>query len=232
MIARMKAFILPMLAAILLALFPPAPLSAAAETQRYAVAPTEDVWFYAGEREEDRLFLLPCTYYVRVLEEGEIYSTVEYLTDDPPYKKLLGYCRTDQLLFVDFIPVRPYLRKQITVSYTLPGSGSLDDAFSTVERTFVYYGDRYENGQLYLYVLLDGTFGYIPASAPPEYEHNTDYLTSTSGDGDEGTEPPSADEGIGATQIVVICLACAAAVAIVIILMRGKQKPGGEQQEF
>ena len=220
--------LLPLLAALL---FPAPPRPVSATDGRYAVC-VQDVWFYAGENEEEKLFLVPDTYYVRVLEEGEIYSTVEYLTDDPPYKKLLGYCRTDQLLFVDFIPVRPYLRKQITVSYTVPGSGSLDDAFSTVERTFVYYGDRYENGQLYLYVLLDGTFGYIPASAPPEYEHNTDYLTSTSGDGDEGTEPPSADEGIGATQIVVICLACAAAVAIVIILMRGKQKPGGEQQEF
>lgn len=220
--------LLPLLAVLL---FPAPPRPVSATDGRYAVC-VQDVWFYAGENEEEKLFLVPDTYYVRVLEEGEIYSTVEYLTDDPPYKKLLGYCRTDQLLFVDFIPVRPYLRKQITVSYTLPGSGSLDDAFSTVERTFVYYGDRYENGQLYLYVLLDGTFGYIPASAPPEYEHNTDYLTSTSGDGDEGTEPPSADEGIGATQIVVICLACAAAVAIVIILMRGKQKPGGEQQEF
>ena len=220
--------LLPLLAALL---FPAPPRPVSATDGRYAVC-VQDVWFYAGENEEEKLFLVPDTYYVRVLEEGEIYSTVEYLTDDPPYKKLLGYCRTDQLLFVDFIPVRPYLRKQITVSYTLPGSGCLDDAFSTVERTFVYYGDRYENGQLYLYVLLDGTFGYIPASAPPEYEHNTDYLTSTSGDGDEGTEPPSADEGIGATQIVVICLACAAAVAIVIILMRGKQKPGGEQQEF
>lgn len=220
--------LLPLLAALL---FPAPPRPVSATDGRYAVC-VQDVWFYAGENEEEKLFLVPDTYYVRVLEEGEIYSTVEYLTDDPPYKKLLGYCRTDQLLFVDFIPVRPYLRKQITVSYTLPGSGSLDDAFSTVERTFVYYGDRYENGQLYLYVLLDGTFGYIPASAPPEYEHNTDYLTSTSSDGDEGTDPPSADEGIGATQIVVICLACAAAVAIVIILMRGKQKPGGEQQEF
>ena len=156
--------LLPLLAALL---FPAPPRPVSATDGRYAVC-VQDVWFYAGENEEEKLFLVPDTYYVRVLEAGEIYSTVEYLTDDPPYKKLLGYCRTDQLLFVDFIPVRPYLRKQITVSYTLPGSGSLDDAFSTVERTFVYYGDRYENGQLYLYVLLDGTFGYIPASAPPE----------------------------------------------------------------
>lgn len=220
--------LLPLLAALL---FPAPPLAASAADGRYAVC-EQDVWFYAGASEEERLFLIPDTYYVRVLEEGEVYSTVEYLVDDPPYKKLLGYCRTDQLLFVDFIPVRPYLRKQITVTYTLPEAGDLgDDAFTSVERTFVYYGDRYESGQLYLYVLLDGTFGYIPADAPPEYEHNTDYLTATSGDG-ETDQTPAAESPVSATQIVVICLACGAAVAITIILMRGKRRQTDEPQDF
>lgn len=221
--------LLPLLAALL---FPAPPLTASAVDGRYAVC-EQDVWFYAGASEEERLFLIPDTYYVRVLEEGEVYSTVEYLTDDPPYKKLLGYCRTADLLFVEFIPVRPYLRKQITVTYTLPESGDLgDDALTSVERTFVYYGDRYESGQLYLYVLWEGTFGYIPADTPPEYEHNTDYLTATGGEGE--TQEPSQENGeINATQIIVICLACGATVAIAIILMKGKRRqPNNEPQDF
>lgn len=133
----------------------------------YAVALGE-VWFYASADEEEKRFLLPETYYVRVLERGETYCTVEYLTDDAPYKKLLGYCRTDALTFVDFVPERPYLRRQITVTYTLPQTGDLGtEDFLTVQRTFVYYGDRYEEDGLYLYVLSDNEFGYIPAEAPP-----------------------------------------------------------------
>ena len=68
-IADMKRLILllPLLAALL---FPAPPLTASAVDGRYAVC-EQDVWFYAGASEEERLFLIPDTYYVRVLEEGE-----------------------------------------------------------------------------------------------------------------------------------------------------------------
>ena len=208
----------------------PAPRTAAsaADDGTYAVA-TGEVWFYAAADEEEKLFLLPETYYVRVLDAGGTFCTVEYLTDDAPYRKLLGYCRTDALTFVDFVPARPYLRKQITVTYTLPDSGNLgSDEFTKFERTFVYYGDRYDGGQLYLYVLSGDTFGYIPADAPPEFERNDDYLSSVSG---ETGDPPAEGTPANAVQIVVIVLACVAAVAVAVILLRGK-KPPREQQEF
>ncbi len=210
-------------------LIPAAPLSAAAEESgEYAVALGE-VWFYASADEEEKRFLLPETYYVRVLERGETYCTVEYLTDDAPYKKLLGYCRTDALTFVDFVPERPYLRRQITVTYTLPQTGVLGtEDFLTVQRTFVYYGARYEEDGLYLYVLSDNEFGYIPAEAPPDFERNTDYLTAVSG---STQEPDPGADGANAVQIVVIELACVAAHAGALILLRGKKAPQ-EKQEF
>ena len=221
--ARMKVFFLSL--CLIMALALPAPLSARADEAGYAVAPTEDVWFYAAENEDSRLFLLPATYYVRVLEKGEVYSTVEYLTDDAPYKKLLGYCRTEQLLPVAFVPARPYLRKQVTLSYTLPDAGGLGtDGFADTERTFVYYGDRPEAGQLYLYVLSEDGFGYLPADAPPVFERNEDPSASVSGETDAAAP-------VGGVQIAVIVLACVAAVAIAVILLRGKRAPR-EQQEF
>lgn len=220
----MKLVLLLLLIAAFLT--PAAPRPASAADGRYAVC-EQGVWFYAAANEEERLFRIPDTYYVRVLEEGEHFSTVEYLVDDPPYKKLLGYCRTEELLFVGFVPARPFLRKQIEVCYTLPDSGGLGtEQFLTLTRTFVYYGDRVENGQLYLYVLYGGNFGYIPADASPEYEHNTDYLAPTGG------ETAPTEKTADATQIVIICLACAAAVAVVILLLRGKRRDAGEPQDF
>lgn len=217
-----------LLAACLSAAFPAPRAASAAEDGVYAVA-TGEVWFYAGASEEEKLFLMPETYYVRILEQGEPYCTVEYLTDDAPYKKILGYCRTDALTFVDFVPERPYLRKQITVTYTLPETGDLGtEDFTRYERTFVYYGDRYDGDQLYLYVLSDGVFGYIPAEEPPVFERNDDYLSATSGTAEE--EPPAESSSPNAVQIVVILLACLAAVAVAVILLRGK-KPPREQQE-
>ena len=153
---------------------------------------------------------------------------MEYQTDDAPYKKILGYCRTDALTFVDFTPARPYLRKQITVTYTLPEAGDLgSEDFTSVERTYVYYGDRYEGDQLYLYVLLEDTFGYLPADEVPAFERNTDYLQNVSGEAPPETEDGSAN----ALQIVVIVLACVAAIAVAVILLRGKRPPR-EQKDF
>lgn len=233
MIARMKRSIFLLLCLCCAAFAVPMPARAARadSSEAYAVAPTEDVWFYAGENEERRLFLLPCTYYVRVLSRGDEYTAVEYLMDDAPYRKILGYCKTESLLFVDFVPARPFLRKQITVSYSIPDAGGFgSDDLLRVDRTFVYYGNRYENGALYLYVLSGDTFGYLPAAEPPVYERNDDYLSQVSG---EEAVPAPESASPGPVQIVVICLVCAAGVAVAALVLRGKRpRTPQEQSDF
>ncbi len=237
--ARMKRIAL--LFALLFALLP-LPLStlraSAAEETRYAVAADTNVWFYAGESEERRLFLIPHTYYVRVLHEGEVYTAVEYLVDRAPYRKVMGYCRTDALTFVNFVPVRPYLFKEVTVSYRLPDGGGLSsESFADIERTFLYYGSRYEMGQLYYYVLYGDEFGYIPATQEPEFDKNTDYLTvpdETPAGGE--TEPPAespSPSGPSVLQIVLICAVCAVAVGVAALVLRGKRHaPPPDEADF
>ena len=197
---------------------PSARTAARAESLRYAVAADSNVWFYAAESESERLFLVPETYYVRVLNEGEIFTAVEYLVNDAPYKKVMGYCRTEALTFVDFIPARPFLRKQITVTYTLPGPGTLGGEFSGVEKTFVYYGMRYDAGGLYFYVLADGKFGYIPAEEPIEFERNDDWLSVPTPPTSGESEAPMPDDSPSVLQIVAICAValCALVVAALV----------------
>lgn len=217
------------LLALLMLFFSPLParVTAHALDRRYAAAADGNVWFYEAESEESKLFLIPETYYVCVLYAGETYSAVEYLINEAPYKKIVGYCRTDALTFVDFVPERPYLLKQLTVSYTLPAGSGLGDEFSTVERTFVYYGTRYEKGQLYLYVLSEGKFGYIPAEEEPPFERNNDVLAPV-GPSDEVVPSPEAGT-LSAAEIVIICLVCAAAVVCAVFVIRGgrKEPPAG-----
>ena len=222
----------PLLLALLLAFASGGPRThARADELRYAVAPDTNVWFYASESEDSRLFLLPETYYVRVLHAGDVYTAAEYLENDPPYRKVMGYCRTDALQFVDFIPSRPFLRRQITVSYTLGGTGAAPGyEFADVERTFVYYGERYEHGQLYFYVLEGETFGFIPAEEPLDFERNDDWLAPptvpSGGTGGEGTEKPSSP----VWQIVLLCAACVAAVAVAFLVLRGRRSAGGKDR--
>lgn len=225
----MKRFLsLCALFAVLLPALACPPLTARA-AERYAVAAHPDVWFYAAASESSRLFLIPYTYYVKIRSEGEIYTAVEYLTDDAPYKKVYGYCKTEELTFVDFIPERPYLRREITVSYSLPQAGNIGGgAFEKIERTFVYYGHRYEGAQLYFYVLSDGTFDYIPSDEELLFDYNTDYLEQTSGE-EEGVQP--SEKGLSGVEIAVIVVACAAALAVAVFVLKGKRPPVPEHEE-
>lgn len=218
-IARMKVLCTLLLLAELLGAFVPTAVRADAAETGYAVAADASVWFYSAENEESRLFLVPETYYVHILHEGDTFTAVEYLVNEAPYQKVVGYCRTDALTFVDFVPARPYLMKQITVSYTLPEGDTLGDEFGSIERTFVYYGARYEKGQLYYYVLADGKFGYIPAEEELSFERNDDFLAAVGGEGGAA----GTGGGLSAAEIAVICIACVAAVVCAGFVIRGKK---------
>ena len=201
-------------------LLPATPMTAHAESASYAVAASNDVWFYSKPDEESGLFVLPYTYYVHVMAMGEDFCAVEYLEDSAPYQKLKGYCKTDALTFVDFVPARPYLRLEIPLTYVIDGDfpalGGSD--LSTMKVAAVYYGTKTFDGTLALYVYANGVFGYVPARAEPEYEHNTDYLTAAP------AEPSAAVKGTGlsAGHIVAIVLACVVSVVISALLLRGK----------
>lgn len=201
----------------------------AGSSELYAVAAQNDVWFYAAENEESGLFILPYTYYVRVLNAGTAYCYVQYLDDAAPYKSIKGYCRTEDLTFVDFIPERPFLRRQITVTYRVTGGDFLmgNGSFDRMEKTFVYYGLSYSGTARFYYVYADGVFDYVPAMQDVAYELNTDYLKEVSGSAEE-KEPPK--EGLSVLQIALICAAGLAAAVIAVFVLRGK-RPASAPQE-
>ena len=222
-----RLFIIPLIVIALIFSVPTA-LPASAEGDTYAVADSRDVWFYSARNDESKLFLLPYTYYVRVLEQGTEYSAVEYLVDEAPFRKLTGYCKTDKLTFVDFVPERPYLFREVTLTYSLDDSSSLlgSGNFYTVQRTFVYYGLRYAGSKMFYYVLSDGVFDYVSAREEPEYELNTDYLKPAVSEEPEPEPEPA--RGLTGVQIAMICIGCVALVAVAVFLLRGKPSPASE----
>lgn len=233
MITDMKRFFFLMALAMFALVLLPAPVAASAAAERYAYIPDGDVWFYAGETESSRVFLLPKTYYVKLLSEGEEYCRVEYLVDEAPYRKISGYCKTEDIIPVDYIPARPYLKKQITLSYSLDaGSDGLGGSFSSVEKTFVYYGHRYDGAKLYYYLLSDGVFDYIAAESELVFDLNTDYTDYAQETMAESAGGIHGAQGGNAALIVVVCVACVAAVAVAVFVIRGKkQLPPDDQEE-
>ena len=230
------------LIAALLFLFPSPVLTVRAEETQtpaaevYAVAARNDVWLYAEENEESGLFLLPYTYYVRVVERGEPFSAVVYGTDEAPYRAVKGYCKTALLTFVGFVPKRPFLKLEVTVTYTVPGTSSEmgNGTFDEIERSFHYYGTSYLGTQRYFYVLSDGVFDYIPPARDDNYELNTDYLTDVSGPAEEPpVEEEATSSALSGIEIAALILGILAVAAIAFFVLRGRKAPSAaEADEF
>ena len=224
------ALLLLSLSAILISLSPQT-AAASAEEPVYAVADSQNVWFYSAENEESGLFLLPYTYYVKVLRRGTLYCAVQYLDDAAPYKSISGFCKTEDLTFVDFVPQRPFLKREITISYSAEnttGTWMGKGAFDKVQKTFVYLGTSYLGTARFFYVYADGVFDYVPATGEILFELNTDYLESASGKVDEdlnGEVDKTPVAGLSGAQIALICVAAAALVVIAMFVLRGKKAP-------
>ena len=143
---------------------------------QYACVVSSDAYFYATRDDRRGLFLLPESYYVKVLESDGEYSRAEYLFDDEYTRKLVGYIRTDKLAFVEYVPAQPYFYHLFEVSYTLEnGSGNDAHLLDRITLTCSYYGDYTIGSQTYCYVLREGTFGYIPKPQDLIVTRNTEY---------------------------------------------------------
>lgn len=229
MITAMKRFFLLISLIFSVCSFMPAMIVCAAEPSgQYAVAAADGIWLYSQKNEDSGLFVLPYTYYVRVLEHGDDYCSVIYGTDASPYRTVSGYCRTEDLTFVDFVPSRPFLQLELTVTYTLQGSVAMGNGtFSEITRRFHYYGTSYLGTARYFYVLSDGVFDYIPATQEIVYDFNTDYLTDTSTPSQPTppTDDPEPVQSLSALQITLICVVAFAVLAVAFIVLRGKRVP-------
>lgn len=152
-------------------------LTAHAETESYACVTEDNTYFYSDADEESGLFILPTTYYVKIISKSDDYCFVQYLENVADYKAVYGYCKTESLTDVDFIPARPYLYYTYSATYAVEGSYATEEGnFSTFTCECVYYGD-YKNGTtVYRYVCINGEFGYIPKTCEITYPLNTDYL--------------------------------------------------------
>ena len=230
-----KTFLIP-LPALPYVLCVRAEEAASPAAEVYAVAARNDVWLYTEENEESGLFLLPYTYYVRVEERGEEFSSVVYGTDEAPYRAVRGYCKTEMLTFVGFIPERPFLKLEVTLTYTVPGTSSEmgNGTFDEIERTFHYYGTSYLGTQRYFYVLSDGVFDYIPAARDVNYELNTDYLTDVSAPAEELPVEEESSSALSGIEIAALILGILAVAAIAFFVLRGRKAPSAaaEGEEF
>lgn len=239
----MKKFILSVFLPLLLFLsasfpvFQP-PLSATADasptTGSYACVLNENTYFYSTRDEKRGLFLLPTTYFVKVLSVEPDFCKIEYLYDDTNVKKLTGYAKTSELTFVDYVPTRPYLYHLFNVRYTIEGGFSNDDTFlNEITVTCAYYGDYKIGSETYCYVLRGDSFGYIPKPADLYIEPNAEYADRLSSEQPTvDPQPPTQDqEGMPPAQIAILIVLCLLVPVLAALILKPPKRPPYETDE-
>jgi hypothetical protein len=195
-----------------------------------------DTFFFSTPDDSRGLFLIPKTYYVKILEYGETHCKIEYLYDDANTKKLVGYVETNKLTAVDYTPKRPYLYYVFDVSYRIDNTQINDSSFlNQITVTCAYYGDYIIGSETYCYVLRGDTFGYIPKPASLTITPNTEYdeyLASLLPD-----EPLVSDEPIGQTQsspaqIAILITLCLLIPILAALIIKPPKRPAYETDEL
>ncbi len=202
----------------------PTPKRALAEAElragTYACILT-DAYFYDAPDAPRGLFLLPRTYYVKILEYDETYCKIEYLYDASDVEKLIGYARTELLTPVAYTPKRPYLYYILDVRYRI--DDTIDDSafLNQITVSCAYYGDYVVGAETYCYVLRGDTFGYIPKPTDLKLPVNTEYdeylatlLPQTSSDETEAQADSSP------AQIAVLIALCLLVPVLAALLLK------------
>lgn len=202
----------------------------------YACVLTNDAYFYTDKHERCALFLLPESYYVKLLEYAPEYCKIEYQTDDTNRKKLIGYAKTEHLTFVNYLPKRPYLSYVFEVDYYIEDPKIEDDSFlNKITLSCFYYGDYVVGNATYCYVLQNGSFGYVPKPDDLYYERNLEYEEFLSASKPTPDEPSSSSTSTESTsspaQLAILVALCLLVPILSALILKQPKRPIFESEE-
>lgn len=209
---------------LIFSLFPFPFLTAKADGDTYACILSESVYFYASDDEKTELFILPKTYYVKVLEKGKTFTKVEYLPGSNSLKPLHGYCKTAALTFVAYQPSTPYLDAKFQVTYTVDGYAPSDPLLSPVTFECNYCGEYSVGSKKYAYVLRGEEFTYVPLPSGFTYPLNDEHLTKLPSDSSLSSSSAQPQPANGGQTALLILLAILIPILAALILKPTKKK--------
>lgn len=201
----------------------------------YACVLDENAFFYSAPDEQRGLFLLPTTYYVRILDYGVDFCRVEYFYDDTDTKKLVGYAKTSSLTFVEYIPKRPYFYYVFEISYRIENGGLQDSAFlNEITLSCTYYGDYLIGSKTYCYVLRGGSFGYVPKPITLSVTPNTEYeewlAAQTPPESESSSLHTTDKEKSSPAQIAILVALCLLVPVLAALILKPPRRPPYETE--
>ena len=212
----------------------PKPVQADEQPFVYACILNDNSYLYASSNERSGLFILPKTYYVKALEIGEPFTKVEYGTSGKHSEKLIGYCKTTELTFVDYTPQTPYYQTTFDVKYTIENSDKNYPFLSEITVTCGYFGEYPIGSETYCYVYRGDSFGYVPLPTGftvPENPEYADRQKSETPKNETTDAAPTERESLPPTQIATIILLCLLAPILATLILRPTRKPDPYEED-
>ncbi len=216
------------------ALFKPTALFASAtslSSPAYACILSDNTYFYESETDRSGLFILPKTYFVKVLESQTDYTKVEYLADGSNTRKIVGYCKTSELTFVDYTPKTPYLYSLFNVTYSIDGVKGAP-FLTEITLSCAYYGNYMIGSETYCYVLQGDHFGYVPLPENFSFPRNEEYYENLLDD--EPSEPTNGkpeEKSSSPAQTAILVLLCVLIPVLAALIVRSPRRPSSYESE-
>ena len=226
------------------------PAKVSAEETQYARILNQTTYLYNSADTSSPCFLIPETYYVKLIREDTDYYFVEYQEDfvecqnglELHYKSISGYCKKTDLYLCDYIPDNPYLRYKITVydgakGYKSSSLSKVDYLFNS-GNPIIYYGKYKINNVLFYYVLAHGEYRcYISSSECKElaYTLNADPLPINEEEPvitPEVTTPETISDTSGKLKIALILILVVPALIATAFLFKPQKKKVEKDKYF
>lgn len=206
---------------------------AKAEDYPYARVVSPDACLYADFSLTMPRFIVPESYYVKVISAGSEVCRVSFMDGKTP--PIEGYLKTISLSFVNKTPAEIYPDIQlVTVRDEVMFSelrNKTPRAVLSAGETACYYGELTLSGATYVYVYSAGCIGYVPKTAFSSFDvpFTDGYLlptenpSSDKNSSSEDTEKSkSSDYDPG--KIIIIAAALIAVVSVVFIVTRPQKQ--------
>lgn len=214
----------------------PKPKTTAYAQGEYARILSENTIFYANPDCTIPKFIIPYSYFVRILQIGTESTKVSYMDQNSGLPASIGYIKTCDLFLFNDIPLNPYPVLKLTLKSDEILFADSDCNYPKTVLTdgcvAVYYGELTIDGITFCYVYASGFIGYVrkngfasfsilqhelPISSATDLDvtDKTESADNEQSDLNEQTTTKTADETLKTVVIVAVCIVCLSIVYLI-----------------
>ncbi len=186
--------------------------------------------FYKNVYDNEPLFYLPFSYYVKIIGHSGDYYHIE-LHGDNGQVAIDGYAPAEKLFDDDLPVLSPYLELTITTVGTavLYSDQNLSSPLQYIfaERNLYYYGEIISEQGTLFYVGYNNRLGYVKESDVYPFiiqNHPNDLPSNSTNSPEESYSDTIKTDAFGLRTIIIVCLIFAGIIALFIALKGSQNK--------